>query len=92
MEIQAASASVKAPATADVASKFEVEWKGPDNQGDYIAIALPEKGPNSRIQYTYTRKGSPLQLLAPSDPGIYEVRYILGQGKKVLAKKTITVK
>jgi len=92
IKIQAATASVQAPATADVASRFEVEWKGPDNQGDYIAIARPEKGPNHRIHYTYTKKGSPLQLLAPSDPGTYDVRYILSQGHKLLAKTTIEIK
>jgi Ca-activated chloride channel family protein len=92
IKIQAATASVQAPATADVASRFEVEWKGPDNQGDYIAIARPEKGPNHRIHYTYTKKGSPLQLLAPSDPGTYDVRYILNQGHKLLAKTTIEIK
>ena len=92
IEIQAASASVQAPATADVASKFEVTWKGPDNPGDYIAIAQPEKGPNHRIHYTYTKNGSPLKLLAPSDPGTYDVRYILSQGAKLLAKTTIEIK
>ena len=65
LEIQAASASVQAPATADVATKFEVAWQGPDNRGDYIAIVQPEKGANSRIHYTYTKEGSPLKLLAP---------------------------
>lgn len=92
IKIQAATASVQAPATAYVTSKFEVEWKGPDNQGDYIAIAQPEKGPNHRIHYTYTKKGSPLQLLAPSDAGTYDVRYILSQGHKLLAKTTIEIK
>jgi Ca-activated chloride channel family protein len=92
IQIQAATASVQAPATADVASRFEVEWKGPDNQGDYIAIAQPEKGPNHRIHYTYTKKGSPLKLLAPSDAGTYEVRYIMSQGHKLLAKTTIDIK
>ena len=35
---------------------------------------------------TATRKGNPLTLRAPSDPGTYEVHYILGQGEKYWPK------
>ena len=92
IEIEAVSASVQAPATADMASQFEVTWQGPDNSSDYIAIARSDQDPGRQVQYTYTRKGSPLKLRAPSDPGTYEVRYILGQGSKLLAKTTIEIK
>ena len=44
------------------------------------------------FHYTYTQKGSRLKVPAPSDPGTYEVRYILGHGSNVLDKETITVK
>jgi Ca-activated chloride channel family protein len=91
IEIEAVSASVEAPAAADVASQFEVTWQGPDNKSDYIAIARSDQNPGRQVHYTYTRKGSPLKLRAPSDPGTYEVRYILGQGSKLLAKTTIEI-
>ena len=84
--------SVQAPATANVASEFEVTWQGPDNNSDYIAIARPDQPPGGQVGYTYTRKGSPLKVQAPSDPGTYEVRYILRQGSKLLAKTTIEIK
>jgi Ca-activated chloride channel family protein len=92
IEIKAVSASVQVPASADMASLFEVSWQGPDNKSDYIAIARPDQKPGSQVQYTYTRKGSPLKVQAPSDPGTYEVRYILGRGSKLLAKTTIEIK
>ena len=85
-------ASVEAPAAADVATEFEVTWQGPDNKSDYIAIARSDQNPGSQVHYTYTKKGSPLKVQAPSDPGTYEVRYILGQGSKLLAKTTIEIK
>jgi len=91
IEIKAVSASVQAPASADMASLFEVNWQGPDNQSDYIAIARPDQKPGSQVHYTYTKKGSPLEVRAPSDPGNYEVRYILGRGSKLLAKTPITI-
>ena len=41
--------------------------------------------------YTYTRDGTPLQLVMPSDPGEYEIRYPLRQDAEVIARKPITV-
>ncbi len=92
IEIKAVTASVQAAVTANVASEFEVSWQGPDNKSDYIAIARPDQKPGSQVNYTYTKKGSPLKVRAPSDPGTYEVRYILGRGNKLLAKTTIEIK
>ncbi|MFZ1983578.1 MAG: VWA domain-containing protein [Desulfatitalea sp.] len=90
--IKAVGASVQAPASANMAGEFEVTWQGPGNPDDYITIAGPDQPPDSYLHYTYTREGSPLKLQAPPDPGTYEVRYILGQGGKLLAKTTIAIK
>ncbi len=90
--IQAVSAGVQAPTEANVATKIEVTWQGPNNPPDYISIARPEQPPAQYVYYTYTRQGSPLKVQAPSQPGTYEVRYIQGQGNKLLAKAAITLK
>ena len=84
-------ASIQATDSADVATAFEVVWQGPANKEDYISLARPDQGPGSYVYYTYTREGSPLKLQAPSEPGSYEVRYILGRGNKLLAKTTIEI-
>ncbi|MBL3618257.1 MAG: VWA domain-containing protein [gamma proteobacterium endosymbiont of Lamellibrachia anaximandri] len=89
--IQAVSAQVQPPASADVGAGFEVAWQGPDNQGDYITVAPPGDVPGRYDNYVYTRKGTPAKLLAPSEPGQYEVRYIQAKGTKLLAKSMITV-
>ncbi|MEW6441162.1 MAG: VWA domain-containing protein [bacterium] len=91
ISIQAVTAQVQAPESADVGAEFEVSWQGPDNSGDYISIALPGGGGSDYAGYTYTREGTPLKLRAPSDPGPYEVRYILDQGRKILARAPITI-
>ncbi|MGD9367518.1 MAG: VWA domain-containing protein, partial [Desulfobacteraceae bacterium] len=92
IEINAVGATVQAPASADVATRFEVTWTGPANKEDYISVARLDQSPGSSVSYTYTREGSPLKVRAPSDPGTYEVRYILGRGSKLLAKTTIEIK
>lgn len=92
IEVKAVSASVQSPASANVASEFEVNWQGPDNPSDYIAISRPDQSSGSQIGYTYTSRGNPLMVRAPSDPGIYEVRYMLGNGSKLLARTSIEIK
>ena len=92
IEIKAVTAQVQGPASADMASDFQVSWQGPDSKSDYIAIARPDQRPGSQVKYTYTKRGNPVTLQAPSDPGTYELRYILGRGSKLLAKTTIEIK
>ncbi len=71
---------------------FPTDTQGPDSNSDYIAIARPDQKPGSQVKYTYTNRGNPVTLQAPSDPGTYEIRYILGRGSKLLAKTTIEIK
>jgi Ca-activated chloride channel family protein len=92
IEVTPVEAKVQAPPSADAASEFEVSWQGPGYNSDHIAIARPDQNPASKIYYTYTRSGNPLKLQAPAEPGTYEVRYILGQDHKLLAKTTIEIK
>jgi len=80
------------PAEADAASPVAVSWKGPGYQTDYIAISSPESPDHGYTAYTYTKEGNTLQVQAPSKPGTYEVRYYLGAGDKVLARKNIQIK
>jgi Ca-activated chloride channel family protein len=92
IKIKAVTASVKAPATADAKSRIEVNWDGPNGKSDYISIARPDQNTRSYVNYTYTRNGNPAKLKTPEKPGKYEVRYILGRGKKLMAKVPITIK
>jgi Ca-activated chloride channel family protein len=91
MTINAVTAQVQAPASADVAAEFEVTWQGPNNKEDYISIARPDQSPGGYVNYTYASEGNPVKVRAPSDAGAYEVRYILGRGTKLLAKTLITI-
>jgi len=83
-------ASLEVPAEVGSGSEFTVTWKGPDNQGDYITI-VNKNADNKKLSYAYTYNGSPAELTAPAEPGTYEVRYIMGQSKTVLASKDISV-
>ncbi|WP_162791877.1 VWA domain-containing protein [Sulfitobacter sp. DFL-23] len=81
-------ASVTPPAEAIAGSVVPVPWEGPDYKNDFIAIGkVGEKYTN----YTYTRDGSPVQLTMPTEPGEYEVRYVLNQDREVIATAMITL-
>ncbi|MEM5788960.1 MAG: hypothetical protein AAGU11_16730, partial [Syntrophobacteraceae bacterium] len=89
--IEKADAQVMAPEFADMSAVFEIQWQGPGNENDYISISLPDDQGQTYKNYTYTSKGNPAKLKAPSEPGKYEVRYILGKGAKILARTSITI-
>ncbi|MEN1928892.1 VWA domain-containing protein [Luteimonas sp. MJ250] len=89
--IVALDASIDAPATGAAGATVRVAWTGPDQPGDYISVARPDAAGGAYENYAYTRKGNPLQLLLPKDPGTYEVRYVLDSGRKVLVRETIAV-
>ncbi len=82
---------VNGPAAVDIAARFEVSWKGPGNPEDFIAVARPDQPPSASISRTSVREGSSLKVWAPSDPGEYELRYVVGRGNKLLAKAPLTV-
>ena len=84
-------AELEAPDAVDVASRFEVMWSGPGANEDYITVARPNQPPNGYVSMTRIREGNPVKVWAPSDPGDYEVRYILGRGTRLMGQRPITV-
>lgn len=86
-----AEVTLKAPSSAAAGSSFTVDWTGPDNKSDYITIVPPDAEDRKYLSYAYTTRGSPAKIKAPDQAGEYEVRYVTGQSRKVLARTKITV-
>ncbi len=82
------TAILTAQPTATAGGKIEIEWQGPGNPRDYIAIGVP--GKNYSV-YKYASEGSPLTLNVPKDPGEYELRYILHSDQRVIATVPLKV-
>ncbi|MEA2676979.1 MAG: Ca-activated chloride channel [Chloroflexota bacterium] len=80
-----------APDSIPADTVFNVDWIGPNNTGDYITIMLASKRKWNGEPYFYTYGGTPRQLQSSTMPGAYEIRYINGANKKVLARRPITV-
>lgn len=83
------AATLDGPDTAVAGSTQLVRWTGPNGQNDYIDVSVP--GERGSVHYTYTREGPTLELLMPPKPGSYELRYVLNDGKKVLATQLVDI-
>ena len=84
-------ATLDVPAAVGAGSPVEVTWTGPDNPDDYISIAERGTDDDAYADYTRTRRGSPLTVRAPDTPGSYEIRYVMAQSDRVIARANVSV-
>ena len=89
--IIAASVRLTSADHVPAGTELSVKWEGPNNGGDYITLVLKTVPDGQYGNYTYTTRGSPLSVVAPKEPGDAEIRYMTGQGNKVLARQAVTV-
>jgi len=79
-------------ARASAGGRFAVTWTGPGGRYDDIRIARPGSAPEESIHAARVdRAGETIELLAPQEPGTYEIRYWSDSGRRVLATATVTV-
>ncbi len=91
LTVTANSGSVQGPAEVVAGSTFPVNWKGPNNQHDYITIVDVGAREGTSGNYEYTARGNPVKLLAPLKAGDYELRYSTGQAHATLARAPIRI-
>ncbi len=88
-----ATASVKGPASATAVGSIEVQWTGPADEGDYIAIVLPQGASAEEYDYAWAKADAPkVTLDTPAQAGAWELRYISPRrDPSVLARQPITI-
>jgi Ca-activated chloride channel family protein len=91
IRIAAAEVRLAAPAECAAGAAVSITWTGPNHPGDYITIVAKGTPDEQYAAYTETSAGSPLTVTAPSEAGEAEIRYVTGQGNKVLARVAIRV-
>jgi Ca-activated chloride channel family protein len=84
-------ANLEAPADVEAGAQFEVEWSGPDAQGDYVTIVSVGADEWTNEPYFYTANGTPGTLVAPTGDGNYELWYVSGDDESVLFRLDIAV-
>ncbi len=91
IEVTGVEIDLSAPREVVARSEVEVEWKGPNNTQDYITIVAKETKDGQYGNYRETRHGSTLQVTAPIEAGEAELRYMSGQGGRVLGRRDIRI-
>ena len=90
---EATAQLVELPPEVKADERIQLKWKGPDNRDDLIVFAFPDDNPSAYKTYIYCRNGQENnKIQAPREPGTYELRYVTGQSKKILARSQIQVK
>jgi Ca-activated chloride channel family protein len=90
--------TVAAPETVAAGSNFAVEWTGTVHPRDKVTIVAADAPDDAYGDYLRTGNASSGTLQAPSEPGAYEVRYLLASSGLAVAgapielvEKTLTV-
>ena len=98
IEVLTAEVSLSAPEAVDMGRSFVVDWVGPGGNRDHAELFDP-KGNNGNGRVVYVKRLAndefdkrKVTLIAPVKPGEYELRYLDGQGRSILATRPITVK
>jgi Ca-activated chloride channel family protein len=89
--VVAAEATLRAADSVTLDTPLSVAWTGPDNGGDFITIVTAGTRDGDHGNYTTTNNGSPLNITALPDAGPAELRYMTGQGRRVLARRSILI-
>ncbi len=89
------SATLEAPGKVLAGDTFPVEWTGPVDSGTVIALADPDQQVGFQQSYFYLDQqiDNTAMMVAPTQPGTYELRYLTGLGSDMdqLARRQIEV-
>lgn len=85
------AASITAPDTAIAGSTIAINWQGPNLRNDHIAVAEIGSPGTKSIGYSYIKNGNPTMLKMPLHPGEYQLRYTMGLGSEILARRKIII-
>jgi hypothetical protein len=91
-----ASLEVTPGGVAPAGSTVTVKWSGPNGSGDYITVVRKGAPVNEYLNYQATSNGrtpvNPVSIVLPAEPGAYEIRYLFGNPRRVLAAVPYEVK
>ena len=92
IEIAAAEVAIEVSATIIRATdEFRVTWSSTIDGRDFITIVPLGADEGTLGTSIRASAGSPGDLEAPVQPGLYEVRYVLNEGRRTIATTTIEV-
>ncbi|MHA6688900.1 VWA domain-containing protein [Devosia sp. A449] len=91
VEVVEAEVGVAAPEQVTTGASFAVSWSAAVHPNDLVTIVPAGADEGSYATYVRVHDNGQDQLVAPADPGLYEVRYILNEGRRTLASAPVEV-
>src|SRR5690606_25129477 len=86
-----AEINVTAPAEVTTGSSFTVAWSENVDTNDFVTIVPVGADEGAYTSYVRVHDNSQDQLVAPAEPGLYEVRYVLDDGQRTLGTAPVEV-
>ncbi|MBV0914113.1 hypothetical protein, partial [Anianabacter salinae] len=90
-EVIPAEVTLTAPALVRAGAEVQVSWQPSVNPRDLVLIAPAGADADEELSYSPARTNSETTLTAPSEPGLYEVRYRLDEGRRIIAAVPLEV-
>ncbi len=91
VEVTEPEATISAPETVLAGARFPVSWGAPIAARDLVTIVPAGADEGTIEKHVRVRASQDGQLVAPGDPGLYEVRYVLDEGRRTLAVAMVEV-
>lgn len=91
IEIVDAQVEVAAPQDIRTGASFAVSWSPPIHPSDFVTIVPAGAEEGAYARYIRASDKTDGKLIAPTEPGLYEVRYVLEEGKRTLSSAPIEV-
>ena len=91
VEVVEAELGISAPQQVTAGAPFEVQWSSVVNPRDYYTIVPAGSREGGYTSWERVKQNHAGQLVAPAEPGLYEVRYVLDNGGKTLASVPVEV-
>jgi Ca-activated chloride channel homolog len=92
LQVGDAEASIEAPDSVPTGSKVKITARGPVGTKHWIGFAPKGSPITAYLQYARpTGAVSEVELMPPSEPGEYELRYVLNERERIIATRPITV-
>ena len=88
---QEAEIEIQAPGQVTTGSSFKVTWSASIQTEDYVTIVPIGTEEGKYTNYQRVRDVTENRLIAPAEPGLYEVRYVLREGGRTMASTPVEV-
>ncbi|WP_333682886.1 vWA domain-containing protein, partial [Pontibaca methylaminivorans] len=91
VEVVEAEVSLTGPEQVTTGANFDFNWSNAIHPRDYITIVPAGADEGTHTSYIRVDKNTQGSLVAPSAPGLYELRYVLAEGARTLASAPVEV-